>query len=628
MLVYSGIKTEFMHDVDEDTLAPKIKKAILDKIGHNTPESEYRSWENSMKNMFIVLSDSQIPDNSGVAIEYNIPQTAKRVDFIISGYDKEGQPSIVVIELKQWEKLKAIAGMDALVETYTGGANRTVVHPSYQAWSYAQLIKDYNSTVQDEEIDIRPCAYLHNYARADKDPIDSEWYNDYLTDAPAFTKGQNSKLREYIKKSIVKGDNKEILYLVENGKIRPSKSLQDSIGKMLKGNPEFIMIDEQKVVYEEVLRLSALCQKDSRKRTIICQGGPGTGKTVIAINLLAELTQRNQMVQYVSKNSAPRDVYLRKLKGSYKKSSVNNMFKGSGSFVEAPENMAGTLLVDEAHRLNEKSGLFHNQGENQIKELIHSSLCSVFFIDEDQRVTMDDIGSVDQIKRWAREADSQVYEMELVSQFRCNGSNGYLAWLDDVLQIRETANPTLEDIDFDIRICDTPGEVRDLIFEKNRDTNRARMLAGYCWNWNKQEANNTEYHDIKIGDFEMSWNLNGGEPFAVSDTSVNEIGCIHTSQGLEFDYVGVIIGDDIRYFDGKIITDYTKRASTDQSIKGLKKLDKDNPEEAKKRADEIIRNTYRTLLTRGMKGCYIYCVDPELEKYLKERVNAYHKKEA
>ncbi|MBR3032379.1 MAG: DUF2075 domain-containing protein, partial [Clostridiales bacterium] len=202
----------------------------------------------------------------------------------------------------------------------------------------------------------------------------------------------------------------------------------------------------------------------------------------------------------------------------------------------------------------------------------------------------------------------------------CNGSNGYLAWLDDVLQIRETANPTLDDIDFDIRICDTPSEVRDLIFEKNRDTNRARMLAGYCWNWNKQEANNTDYHDIKIGDFEMSWNLNGGEPFAVSDTSVNEIGCIHTSQGLEFDYVGVIVGDDIRYSNGRIITDFTKRASTDQSIKGLKKLIKENPEEAKKRADEIIRNTYRTLLTRGMKGCYIYCVDEELERYLKERL--------
>lgn len=620
MLVYSGIKTDFLRDIEDDSIADKIKQTILEKMGRQTPHSEFVSWENSLKNMYIVMNDVEIPNDSGVAIEYNIPQTSKRVDFIVTGYDKSNNPSAVIIELKQWEKLNAINGVDALVETYTGGSMRQVVHPSYQAWSYAQLIKDYNSTVQDMRVNVDPCAYLHNYLRTQNDPIDSSWYEDYLKDAPAFTKGQNKELREYIKKRIVKGDNKQVLYYVDQGKIRPSKSLQNSIAKMLQGNREFIMIDEQKVVYEKIIRLSELCQKDGLKRTVICKGGPGTGKTVIAINLLSELTQRNQLVQYVSKNSAPRQVYLRKLKGIFKKSSVDNMFKGSGNYTEAPNNMAGTLIVDEAHRLNAKSGMFHNLGENQIKEIIHASLCSVFFIDEEQRVTMDDIGSIDQIKRWAREEDSEVYEMELVSQFRCNGSDGYLAWLDYVLQIRDTANTDLDDINFDIRICDTPGEVRDLIFEKNKATNRARILAGYCWNWNKEQSNNSNYHDIKIGDFEMSWNLDGGEPFAVSDTSVNEIGCIHTSQGLEFDYVGVIIGDDIRYENGKVITDFTKRARTDQSLKGIKKLSSENPEEARKRADEIIRNTYRTLLTRGMKGCYIYCVDPELEKYLKERL--------
>ena len=620
MLVYSGIKTDFLRDIEDDSIADKIKQTILEKMGRQTPHSEFVSWENSLKNMYIVMNDVEIPNDSGVAIEYNIPQTSKRVDFIVTGYDKSNNPSAVIIELKQWEKLNAINGVDALVETYTGGSMRQVVHPSYQAWSYAQLIKDYNSTVQDMRVNVDPCAYLHNYLRTQNDPIDSSWYEDYLKDAPAFTKGQNKELREYIKKRIVKGDNKQVLYYVDQGKIRPSKSLQNSIAKMLQGNREFIMIDEQKVVYEEIIRLSELCQKDGLKRTVICKGGPGTGKTVIAINLLSELTQRNQLVQYVSKNSAPRQVYLRKLKGIFKKSSVDNMFKGSGNYTEAPNNMAGTLIVDEAHRLNAKSGMFHNLGENQIKEIIHASLCSVFFIDEEQRVTMDDIGSIDQIKRWAREEDSEVYEMELVSQFRCNGSDGYLAWLDYVLQIRDTANTDLDDINFDIRICDTPGEVRDLIFEKNKATNRARILAGYCWKWNKEQSNNSNYHDIKIGDFEMSWNLDGGEPFAVSDTSVNEIGCIHTSQGLEFDYVGVIIGDDIRYENGKVITDFTKRARTDQSLKGIKKLSSENPEEARKRADEIIRNTYRTLLTRGMKGCYIYCVDPELEKYLKERL--------
>ena len=409
---------------------------------------------------------------------------------------------------------------------------------------------------------------------------------------------------------------------IEHGKIRPSKQLQDSISGMLKGNKEFIMLDEQKVVYENILSLSTKCQKDGKKRTIIVEGGPGTGKTVVAINLLAELTKRNQFVQYVSKNAAPRTVYGYKLKGTMKKSSVDNLFKGSGCYTEAPMNSVGTILADEAHRLNEKSGMFQNMGENQIKEIIHASRCSVFFIDESQRVTTSDIGSIAEIEKWAERENSEVIKMELVSQFRCNGSDGYLAWIDDVLQIRDTANYDLEGIDYDIRICDSPKEMEHIVIEKNRIRNRARILAGYCWNWPKDTRNDVNYHDIKIGDYGISWNLDGGDAFAINPDSVHEAGCIHTSQGLEFDYVGVIIGDDMRYENGEIVTDYSKRAKTDQSMKGIKGLAKDDPEKASQLADEIIKNTYRTLMTRGMKGCYVYCTDSELAAYLKERLKS------
>lgn len=338
--------------------------------------------------------------------------------------------------------------------------------------------------------------------------------------------------------------------------------------------------------------------------------------SVLAINLLAQLVNEDQLVQYVSKNSAPRTVYLQKLKGEFKKSSIDNMFKGSGIYFDMKNNMIDTLLVDEAHRLNAKSGMFKNLGENQIKEIIHAARCSVFFIDESQRVTTSDIGSVDEIKKWALAEQAEITELELASQFRCNGSDGYLAWLDHVLQIRETANMDLVDVDYDIRVCESPNEVRELIVQKNEENHRSRVLAGYCWKWIGEGKNDTNVHDIKIGDFEMSWNL-GNSTFAIDDTSINEIGCIHTSQGLEFDYVGVIIGDDLRFEDNTIITDYTKRASTDQSIKGLKKMHREDPENALKLADEIIKNTYRTLMTRGMKGCYIYCTDKQLQEYLK-----------
>ena len=621
MLIYDGLKSDFMADTENDVLETKLYDTIKQKMNRSTGLSELNSWRNSLKEMYITLNDSAIPSDAGVAIEYNIPQTSKRVDFLISGYDDNNKGNVIIIELKQWEQLQAVEGHEAIVETYTGGANRRVVHPSYQAWSYAALIKDYNQYVQDEDVELHPCAYLHNYPRKDNDPLDAKQYEDILSDAPAFTYGQRDALRNFIKKNIKTGDGEDTLVKIEHGKIKPSKQLQDSICGMLKGNKEFIMLDEQKVVYETILNLSTKCQKDNKKRTIIVEGGPGTGKTVVAINLLAELTKREQFAQYVSKNSAPRIVYGYKLKGSMKRNSVDNLFKGSGCYTDAPLNSIGTILADEAHRLNEKSGMFQNLGENQIKEIIHASRCSVFFIDESQRVTTSDIGSVEEIEKWAKMEHSEVFRMELISQFRCNGSDGYLAWVDDVLQIRDTANYDLEGIDYDIRICDSPMEMEHIILEKNNIRNRARILAGYCWNWPKETRNDVNYHDIKIGDYGISWNLDGGDAFAINPDSVHEAGCIHTSQGLEFDYVGVIIGDDMRYENGEIITDYSKRAKTDQSMKGIKGIAKNNPQEANRLADEIIKNTYRTLMTRGMKGCYVYCTDSKLSEYLKERLN-------
>lgn len=378
------------------------------------------------------------------------------------------------------------------------------------------------------------------------------------------------------------------------------------------------MLDEQKVVYEEILSKSLKCMEDHKKRTVIVKGGPGTGKTVVAINLLAKLTNEGLFVQYTSKNSAPRNVYAKKLTG-HKKSSINNMFKGAGSYIDAEANIVDTIICDEGHRLTAKTQLGPKiAGENQIKEIINASLCSVFFIDESQRVTLKDIGTVNEIRKWADQLDSQVIEMELLSQFRCNGSDGYLAWIDDTLEIRDTANFDMKDIDYDIKIVDSPNEVRNLIIERNKVRNHSRILAGYCWEWLKAQQNNTEYHDIKIDDFEMSWNLGNSTTFAIDENSVDEIGCIHTSQGLEFDYVGVIIGDDMRYENGHIITDFTKRAKSDQSLKGIKKLYKENPEQALADADEIIKNTYRTLMTRGLKGCYVYCTDKKLAEYLNE----------
>jgi DUF2075 family protein len=280
-------------------------------------------------------------------------------------------------------------------------------------------------------------------------------------------------------------------------------------------------------------------------------------------------------------------------------------------------------VVDEAHRLNEKSGMFKNKGENQVKEIIKSSKLAIFFIDEDQKVTFNDIGSIEEIEKWAKLENAKVHLMALESQFRCNGSNGYLAWLDDVLGIRETANKTLDGLGYDFQVLATPNELKELIFKKNKINNKARMVAGYCWNWISRADKSAFDISLPQYDFGMQWNLDtDGSLWIQAPDSVSEVGCIHTCQGLEVDYIGVIIGDDLLVRNGEVITNPSARAKTDKSISGFKKLLKTNPKLANKKADDIIRNTYRTLMTRGMKGCYIFCSDPETQAYFEDRLNA------
>ena len=623
MIVYEATKELFVEDVIQDRIEDNIDEKFYNKMGYHTSQSERNAWKNSMEYMLKVLIDSNIPSNIGVAIEYKIPNTSKRVDFIITGFDGNRKNAAVIVELKQWEKADIVSGKDGIVQAFTGHALREVAHPSYQAWSYATTIEDYNENVQENRIDLHPCAYLHNYQKVTPPTLLSDTYKEYLDKAPAFVKGDVEKLREFINKYIKYGDDRETLYMIDNGKIRPSKSLQDALSNMLKGNREFVMIDDQNLVYETALSMARKSYRDGQKRVLIVKGGPGTGKSVLAINLLVNLTNENMVCQYVTKNAAPRNVYASKLSGDLKKTRINNLFRGSGCFVDSAENEFDVLLVDESHRLNAKSGMFKNQGENQIKEIIHAGKFSVFFIDESQRIDIYDIGSVEEIQKYIRQADAEYEILELESQFRCNGSDGYIAWIDDVLQIRETANKNGFDLDYDIQIFDNPNEMKEKIFEINEKNNKARLLAGYCWEWLKEGKNKTDVYDITIPeyDFAMSWNLGNSSTWAIDPKSVNEVGCIHTSQGLEFDYAGVIIGEDLRYENGKIVTDFTKRAKTDNSLKGIKKMYNEDPEKALKLADEIIKNTYRTLLTRGQKGCFIYCENKALAEYLKRRIN-------
>lgn len=616
MIVYSGDKVTFQQHVLENRIADEILDAFEIVTGHKVSMNEFRAFQNSMMFMKNVLDDEDIPGDAGVSIEYIVPLTSKRIDFILSGANDDGE-SAVIIELKQWSEA-ALTGLDGIVETYVGGRVREVSHPSYQAWSYAALLNDYNQTVEDDNIQLVPCAYMHNY-EAD-DVIGNEIYKDYLEKAPVFYRHDAEKLQKFIKRFVKYGDKKNLMYRIDHGKIRPSKHLADTVLSMIKGNKEFVMIDDQKVVYERALHLAHL-SSENHKNVYIVEGGPGTGKSVVAINLLAELTGKLKNARYVTRNAAPRSVYEAMLVHSMKRSEISNLFNGSGNFRDVDENLFDTLIVDEAHRLNEKSGLYQNLGENQILEIIKASQLSIFFIDENQKVTFRDIGDKESIRRWAESLGATVTEDVLSSQFRCNGSDGYLAWLDNILQIGDTANFSLEELGYDFQVFDSPTEMREAIKNKNQIRNKSRLVAGYCWPWLSKK--NSLLFDITFEDFDFRarWNLNeDGALWIMKPNSIEEVGCIHTCQGLELDYVGVIIGDDFLVRNGQIITNAAARASSDSSVKGYKTMLKNDPIVAKEKADTIIKNTYRTLMTRGQMGCYVFSADKETAAYFKNKL--------
>lgn len=616
MLAYLGTKEDFLRDAP--VIEDKVRDAVKLKLNFKVAESEYLSWRNSLGNaMSHVMRSDRIPSDAGIAIEYRLNGRRFRLDFVISGLDGNGKESLVIVELKQWTDIQ-FSDLDEHVKTVLGGGVRDVTHPSYQVWSYKSHLEMFNEYVYENELSVEACAYLHNCK--DNQVINNSRYENALRLAPVFFHGEHDKLQKLIEDKIEKGSGTALLERVDAAVIRPSKQLADAVGNMLQGQDEFVLLDEQKTAYETILR-SARQVQESGKKVLIIKGGPGTGKSVISINALAKLTSERMNVKYVTANAAPRDVFQAKLKNLVKGDSVKHLFGGSGSYTESKKDSMDVLIVDEAHRLRMKSGMFKNLGESQAKEIINSAKLSVFFIDEAQKVTWSDVGEISRIKAYAAKLGADVELLELISQFRCGGSDDYMAWLDDSLGLQDVPENYFSREKFDFQIFDSVSKLHDAIRKKNQVNNKSRIVAGYCWNWISKK--DPKAYDIAIPEenYQARWNLASyGNEWIINPKSVDEVGCIHTCQGLEVDYVGVIVGNDLGVESGKLVTSPRGRAKSDKSLNGYVGERKLNPEAADAKADELIRNTYRTLMSRGMKGCYVYFTDPEVKKYFESRM--------
>lgn len=615
MIIYDDTLSNFANDVTMNLISDKIYDSLRENHLSGGSESEINSWNNSLHFMKDVLDTDAIPKDCEVAIEYNIPQTSKRVDFMILGRDHEMVDHVVIVELKQWAKVEKVN--DYFKHTVRSDLrNREpVAHPSYQAYTYKNLIMNYGGDSGLGESSLNPCAYLHNMPEAYRGVLEDDIYSEWTKEAPVFLKSDVLKLREFIKQYITtKSADDKLLYKIDYGRIKPTKSLQDSIDSMLCGNKEFEMVDEQAVAYDYIMNAIRAAQSDNRKHVLIIQGGPGTGKSVLAVNVLADcISKMGLNASYITKNSAPRNCYEALLAHGDAKKMVNlkMAFKSPHSLPFIPMNGIDVGIFDEAHRMQQKPYMY--KGEDMLRDAIFASRVSVFFVDEDQRVTVNDCYDIEKIKKYAI-GQGAILETEepfvLQSQFRCNGSDGYVAFIDDVLEIRETANKELDKDSFDFRMFDDPGNLRETLRTFNRLRNKSRMCAGYCYDWNVK--NKRGEWDLVIEGFHAKWNLENDAVFAINENSFEEVGCIHTVQGMEFDYVGVIIGKDLVYRNGHVCTNRSAISKDDHTSKIRQCRDE-------ALADRLIRNTYKVLLTRGQKGCFVYCEDEALREYLKDR---------
>ena len=612
MIIYNNTLSKFRDDVNLNLLPSILLNKLHEKGLSGGSSSEVNSWNNSLHFMKSVLEDNYFSNDCQVAIEYNIPQTSKRVDFMIMGNNGE-KDHVIIVELKQWAKVEKVD--DACDHSIMSDlkSHEPTAHPSYQAYSYKCLILDYcDDTLVNKETVI-PCAYLHNLGEKYRPVIEDSLYQEWTSEAPVFLQQDVLKMRNFLKQYIrLKAEDDSLLYKIEEGRLRPTKSLQDALDSMLCGNEEFHMIDEQVVAYDKIMKAIKESQNDSKKHVIIITGGPGTGKSVLAINVLARcIIDMKLNASYITKNMAPRKCYAQLLaKGNAKK--MINLQKA----IQSPWCLPGTVyngldvgIYDEAHRMQKKPYRYY--GNDMLEDAIKAAKVSVFFVDDDQRITVDDVYDVDKIIEYAKREGAVVHKpYELVSQFRCDGSDGYISFLNNLLEIKQTANTTFEFNKLNVKVFDDPNQLRDELRELNKINNKARMIAGYCYDWNVKNGRG-EWDIILPNGFKAKWNLENDDHWAVNPNSFEEVGCIHTCQGMEFDYVGVFIGKDL-YYDGQHVRTNRNAISKDDKTSGIRKSSTSDDE-----ADKLIRRTYKVLLSRGLKGCFIYCEDHELQKFLK-----------
>jgi DUF2075 family protein len=622
--LYEGTSTEFVRDAALNQIGDKLATSFFDHFRYQVPKSELAAWRNSLQAMANVVRQGDLSDH-GVIVEWQLPLSSRRLDVLLTGKSLESRANAVIVELKQWEEAFPTNVKDC-VATFVGARTREVLHPSAQVGGYQQYLRDVHTAFSQGAVGLQACAYLHNLHFDPESELFSKRHADLLAGNPLFAGDQTTGLIDYLQFHLGDGGGIPVLDTVLNGRYRPHKKLLDHTARMIRGEPTYVLLDEQKVVFNTVLAKVAERHRTVGKTVFLIKGGPGTGKSVIALNLVADLSAAGYITHHATGSRAFTS-NIRKIVG--RRSSAQ--FNYFNSYLGADPQVLDVLVCDEAHRIREVSHTMYTPRAKrtdrpQINELIEAAKVSVFFLDDLQVVRPGENGSSELIERTAREIfRAEVLQYELETQFRCGGSDAFVQWVENTLDVRRTPQVLWEpDAQFEFDIVDSPAELQALTNSKAAQGNSARLVAGFCWPWSAANNDGTLVEDVRIDGWSTPWNakpdaacLAAGIPksdFWASDPGgLDQVGCIYTAQGFEFDYVGVIFGRDLVY-RGRTGWVGQPSFSHDSVVKRAAK----NGDEAAFAA--LVKQTYRVLLTRGLKGCFVYFEDPATRDFFLSRV--------
>ena len=615
MRLYEGTVRQFKNDVIQGVIADKLASKYQSYYRRAVVDSEYRAWQQSSQYLKSSFEVASLTDNK-LIVEYELPYSSRRIDVILFGSDESERDSVVLIELKQWSNQHVReAAAEGNVRVDYGRYIKEVPHPSWQVEGYHFDLKDFLKVFEHHDPPhLSSCSYCHNYSRL-KEPrvLFAPQFKVALDSFPLFAKEDTIALGNYLNERLAKSSGAEVFGRFVTSAVRPSKKLLEHTGEMVNKQQVFTLIDDQIAAYNAIMHRAKSLAQTERKAVVIVKGGPGTGKSVIALEVMGELLRQGRSVVHATGSSAFTNT-LRKLVGNRAKS----LFKFFNSFVNAPENAFDVLIADEAHRIRETSSRGWPRPVQsdvpQVDELFRVARLCIFFIDEKQIVRPNETGSVQLIKdaaaKFGVSVDS-IAEFELQTQFRCSGSDAYLQWLDHVLSIREAESPRFDER-MELRIFDDPVAMVEEVRARNREKkNSARIAAGFCWRWSKPKRDGSLVNDVKIGQFEMPWeNKDTFWKWATDDSGMEQVGTVYTAQGFEFDYIAVIFGSDLTY-DFK---DKKWRANPSHSFDTQVK--RSNPELV-----EHLKSVYRVLLSRAHKGVYVYFMDPETRRYFESHLD-------